>query len=148
MAFRYPLQPVLRLRQSLEHQEEQRLFAATALVVRLRAEIEQLEYNHQSRRRAELDEMKAGAFGASFEFLVTCDAAYRKARSVLLAQLDQAERRRKEQLRIYQTARQKREIFEGLRDRQETAYDLAESRHEQQRIDEAFLIRSFLDPGE
>ena len=49
MAFRYTLQSVLRLRQGLERQEEQRLLACAIAVARIRAEIEQLDKYHEGR---------------------------------------------------------------------------------------------------
>jgi flagellar biosynthesis chaperone FliJ len=60
--------------------------------------------------------------------------------------LQDAERQRLEQLKVYQEARQRREIFEGLRERQQELYKLNQSRRQQQRTDEAFLIRAFLNP--
>ncbi|HTQ60210.1 MAG TPA: hypothetical protein VMI32_08305 [Candidatus Solibacter sp.] len=140
MAFKYALQPLLRLRQSLERQEEQRLFAIAAIVARLRAEIEQLNQSDVMARRAELNEMAGMAHGASLQFAAVCGAAFQATRKKLGLQLEEAERRRLLQLREYQTVRQKREIIEGLRERQEAAYELEFARHEQQTADEAFLI--------
>jgi flagellar biosynthesis chaperone FliJ len=53
-----------------------------------------------------------------------------------------AEREHLERVLLYRDARQKREIFEGLRDTQQTSYDRTEAHREQERVDEAFLIRS------
>jgi len=148
MAFRYSLQNVLRLRSSLERQEEQRLFAAAAMVAKVRAEIEQLENDHFARQRQAHEEIAAGSFGATFEFLATCEAAFKRAQQALRQKLEQAEKERIKQLQRYKEARQKREILEGLRDRQEAAYDLEFSRHEQQRADEAHLLRLFVNSSE
>ena len=146
MPFRYPLQAVLRLRCSLERQEEQRLFGAAATVARLRTDIEQLENKHFDQKREVFQELISGSSGAALHFLAVCDAAYAGMRQALLLQLEQAERKRMEQLVIYKVARQKRETFEGLRDRQEEAYNLEFARHEQQSSDEAFLLRLFSNP--
>jgi len=143
MAFRYPLQSVLRFRHSLERQEEQRLFGAAAVVARLRADAEQLENNHFEQKRRLFQELLSGTLSALLHFMAACDAAYAETRRTLLLQLEQAEIKRMEQLEIYKTARQKRETFEGLRDRQEEAYKLEFARHEQQSTDEAFLLRLF-----
>jgi flagellar biosynthesis chaperone FliJ len=143
MAFRYALQSLLRLRESIERQEEQRLFAIAALVARLRADIEHLHQAGVAARRAELREMVTVSSGAFVQFAEVCQAALSKARRKLELQLEEAERKRLHQLREYQAVRQKREILQGLRDRQEAAYELDYARHEQQKADEAFLIRKY-----
>ncbi len=142
MAFRYSLQSLLRLRQSLERQEEQRLFALAALVARLRAEIEELKQEDVGIRRAQIREMADGTLGASLHFASACGGALDMVRKKLELQLEEAERKRLTQLRAYKAIRQKREILEGLRERQEAAYEVESARHEQQNVDEAFLIRS------
>src|ERR1700674_2324517 len=118
MAFRYPLQSVLRFRRSLERQEEQRLFGAAAMVARLRADIEQLENNHYEHNRQMLQELMSGTASTVLHFIAVCDAAYAQSRLALLMQFERAEKKRMEQLEIYKTAREKRETLEGLRDRQ------------------------------
>jgi flagellar export protein FliJ len=148
MAFRYSLQSVLRLRRSLERQEEQRLFGAAAIVARLRADIAQLKDIHFDQKRQAFQEMTSGSSGAALQFIAVCDAAYARVHQALLLQLEQAEKKRMEQLELYKLARQKRETFEGLRDRQEEAYNLDFARHEQQSTDEAFLLRLFSNPIE
>ena len=148
MPFRYTLQSVLRLRASLERQEELRLFATAAVVARLRAELELLDLNHLSRRRAVIGELQIGSSGAVLHFAAVCDAAYAAVRTKLQTQLQEAEARRLAQLRVYQSAHQKREILEGLRDRQQAAFDLTFTRHEQQGADEAYLIGFHADARE
>ncbi|HEY2545800.1 MAG TPA: hypothetical protein VGI46_07040 [Candidatus Acidoferrum sp.] len=148
MAFRYSLQSLLRLRQSIERQEEQRLFAFAAVVARLRAEIEQFQQEELEARRAELQEMSPASSGASLQYAAYCRLAFETASSKLELQLREAEGKRLAQLRVYQTSRQKSEILRGLRERQEAAYELDLARREQQTLDEAFLIRSHLLPNE
>jgi flagellar export protein FliJ len=141
MAFRYPLQSVLRLRQSLEHQEEQRLLAVAAVVARLRAEIEAFDRDRLTIRRTALQEMVAGCSGAAMQFAVICDEAAAGTRRRLQVRLAEAERCRLEQLKAYHMAHQKREIFEGLRARRESVHEREIAHHEQEQVDENFLIR-------
>jgi flagellar export protein FliJ len=148
MAFRYTLQPILSLRQSLERQEEQKLFAIAAIVARLRAELADLDSEHLKQKDATLRGLTQVSAGALLQFMAVCEIAVEGKRRRLEAQLREAERQRSEQLAEYQKARQKREILEGLRERQRFAYDLDLARREQQRTDEAFLIRSFLNANE
>ena len=144
MVFRYSLQPLLRLRQSLERQEEQRLFAIAAIVARLRAELEAFRQDNFEVRRRELQKDSLGISGASLQYAAFCGAAFDRAYKKLEMQLEEAERKRLVQLRIYQASRQKAEILQGLRERQEAIYELELARHEQQASDEAFLLRTHL----
>jgi flagellar export protein FliJ len=140
MAFRYPLQSVLRLRESLERQEEQRLFALAAVVARLRAEVEEFEKRVQETQRVALKEITNGCSGAALQFAAACEAAATAALRELQAGLAEAEQRRLEQVAIYQKAREKREIFAGLRERLQAIYARDAAHREQQRADEAFLM--------
>lgn len=141
MAFRYAFQTLLRLRQSLERQEEQRLFAQAAIVGRLRSELEEIRQAQWQARRQDLPDSGAVSHGYSLQYAVLRDTAFESMRKKLQSQLEDAERRRLQQLRQYEAVRQRREILEGLRDRQEAAYELEFSRHEQQVVDESFLLR-------
>jgi flagellar export protein FliJ len=148
MAFRFALQSVLRLRASFERQEELRLFARAAAVVRLRTELEILEVEHLRRKRVFLRELKDGSSGAALQFSTVCDAAYAHIQRNLRVQIEAAEKQRLLQLREYRVARQKREILEGLRERQQAAFDLNSDRREQQSVDEAFLLRFYREACE
>lgn len=142
MAFRYPLQSLLRLRESLERQEENRLFAVAAEVARLRAQIEQLREGNASAKRNELATLHAeGGLAVTLQFLALCDAATASACAKLQSELERAEGQRLAQLAVYQAARQKREILQGLRERQETAYQVDAAHREQQSLDDSFLLR-------
>ncbi len=143
MPFKYSLQPVLRLRISLEHQEEQRLFAVAAVVARLRSEIEVLHLNYLDQKRAALQNLSTDSSGASLHFIASCDTAYTSAAFSLQNQLAAAEQQRLRQLFIYRQARQKREILADLRERQKVNYDLENAHREQQGLDESFLLRLY-----
>ncbi|HTT34001.1 MAG TPA: flagellar FliJ family protein [Methylomirabilota bacterium] len=148
MAFRYRLQAVLRLRSSLERQEEQRLTQAAGVVARLRAEIEELEERRFEEKRRAFQELAAGSAGAIFQFLAAGDMAYAEKKRALGLELEKAEKRRLELLERYKKVRQDREILERLRERQEEAYNLEFARREQQTADEAFLNRSLKHSNE
>jgi flagellar export protein FliJ len=139
MAFRYALQSILQLRRSLERQEEQRLFALAAIVGRLRVKLESLQQADLARRRTALSEMEQFSSGAQLQFRSVCDAASQFAIERTASQLRDAERLRDGQLQVYQEARQKREIFESLRERQEVLYRREQARRLQQHADEAYL---------
>ena len=142
MPFRYTLQTLLRLRESLEHQEEQRLFVAAAGVARLRSELQLFREAELQSQRGVQQELIAGSSGALLQFAELCRATASEVRKSLELRLEGAERKRLDQLHLYQAARQKREILQGLRQRQEAAYQYEFARQEQQAADEAFLIRA------
>jgi flagellar export protein FliJ len=141
MAFRYSFQSILRLRLSLERQEEQRLFAMSATVARLRLELEEWERTRMQHWRVASQEMLAGSAGAILQFASLCDANAAETRGKLRVKLVEAEQQRLDQLMVYQNARQKREIFERLRNRQEEHYDREVARREQEQADDTFLMR-------
>ena len=141
MAFRYTLQSMLRLRQSIEHLEEQRLYTAATAVAQLRAKLEQLERERVRVHRETLQRRDEDTFGATFQFIAACDAAASQSITKLQMALAGAEGLRVRQLEVYKDARRKREIFEGLRDQQKASYDLERAHSDQEQVDEAFLMR-------
>src|ERR1700743_2755104 len=142
MAFRYALQSLLQLRRSLERQEEQRLFALASMVGRLRATLESLQQADLARRRTALTEMEQFSSGAQMQFRIVCDTASQFAIQRTASQLREVERLRREQLQVYQEARQKREIVESLRERQEALYQREQARRLQRPADEAYLAET------
>ena len=146
MAFRYSWQSLLRLRRSLEHQEEQRLFARASVVNRLRAEIAALQQRDVALRRGALADLQELTTGGQMHFRARGDAAVARALDALQVQLKNAEMLRLEQLKSYQLSRQRREILKRLRDRQDEAYQREAARRQQHSADEAFLARQF-GPG-
>jgi flagellar export protein FliJ len=142
MAFRYSLQVLLRLRESLERQRENGLLAAAAQVARLRGEIQQLHDQQFIVRRAELNELEMGTPAAILQLGVTRAIAASSIQKKLEIELAAAERQRLVELAAYHAARQKREILQGLRKRQEAAFQLESSHREQQAMDDLFLIKS------
>jgi flagellar protein FliJ len=145
MAFRYSLQSILRLRRSLERQAEQRLFVLAGHVVRLRAEIAELERSELDRKRSVNVEMRSGSFAAALQYMEICAQAVREKREELQSQMLAAEHRRLAQLSVYLQARQKREILSRLREQQKTEYELEVSRREQQSADETYLLHTFFE---
>jgi flagellar export protein FliJ len=143
MPFRYSLQSILRLRSSLERQAEQRLFVLAGHVVRLRAEIEELERNELERKRSVNVDVRAGSFAATLQYTEICAKAVREKREELQSQMVAAEHQRLAELSIYLKARQKREILSRLREQQKSEHELQVTRREQQSADETFLLHTF-----
>lgn len=142
MAFRFSLQPILRLRASLERIEQLRMLLLAAQIARVEREIVSLEENISAERRRRLSSLSQGVPAAELHF----EGAREKTRAdqirTLRKLLDGFRRQHEKQRLVYQAARQKREILENLRKRRFEEYRREQLRREQQRLDEAFLLRS------
>jgi flagellar export protein FliJ len=141
MAFHFSLRALLRLRESLERSELQRLRICAAQVAHVRMEIETLDAQIEAAQREILEQTAAGISGAELHMAAMSDALRREKRMSLATKLDELELARKKQQVRYAEARQRREILSNLRERQHSAYQLDQSRREQQQVDELFLIR-------
>lgn len=142
MAFRFSLQPILRLRASLERIEQLRMLLLAAQIARVEGEIVSLVENISAERRRRLSSLTEGVSAAELHF----EGAREKTRAnqirALRELLDGFRRQHEKQRLVYQAARQKREILENLRKRRFEEYRREQLRREQQRLDEAFLLRS------
>lgn len=142
MAFHFTLKGLLRLRESVERAELQRLHSLAAAVAFARAEMESLEKVIEDEHRRISDTVVAsGLTGAELHFGIARDVAWNAQRAQLLKAVFDLEQKRKEQQARYLQARMQREILANLRERRLADYELDQSRRAQQRIDELFLIR-------
>ena len=142
MAFRFTLRSVLRLRHGSENQEERKLLAIVSAAARVRSEIERLAQVSVQQNRRQNDELASGVMiGAMLQFDAVCEERRRSLQAEWSKKLAALEKKRSEQAAEYRKARQKREILEGLRDHQKAEYDREFMKREQERADEAFLIR-------
>jgi len=141
MPFRFTLKALLRLRETSERTELDKLRAIAAQIIRAKAEIELLDDDSDAERRKMLDEAAKGITGAELHLEVLREEAYRARRSALVKEVKELEIARIERQKRYTEARQQREILSNLRERQLTAYNLILARREQQQLDELFLIR-------
>ena len=141
MPFHFPLSSLLRLRESLEKNELQRLQALAAQIAQVRAEIESLDTQIESSRREVLEQAAAGISGAELHIAALGEFARLELRAKLIVRRDELERARQVQQVCYADARQRREILSNLQERQCSAYQHEQARREQQQVDELFLIR-------
>jgi flagellar export protein FliJ len=141
MAFRFPLEVVLRVRQGVERQQELRLREANLRVATLRRQIQDVHdesENIAARRRPELE---SGASAAELQFDVLCQAVLTERRHTLENKLLEAEALRHSCTEDFQHARQQREVVDTLRLHQLHEYQQKEARQDQRRIDDLFLQR-------
>lgn len=141
MPFRFSLQALLHLRLSLEHQQELRLRYAHQQVARARRGIEQLEERIYQIRMTRHQQMAAGMTSAELSFVLSSEAACHTMVWNLERELSRLQSLRDQEQRKYQYARRERETLESLRDQHAQEYQLEQSRHEQRRLDDFFLLR-------
>lgn len=141
MAFRFSLQPILRLRASVERIEQLRMLLLAAQIARVQREIVSLEENLSAGRWRRISSLSEGVPAAELHF----EGAREKTRADQIRALRDVlvgfRRKHEEQRLLYQAARQKKEILENLRRRRFEEYRRDQLRREQQRLDEAFLLR-------
>jgi flagellar protein FliJ len=148
MPFRFTLQPVLRLRTSYETLERLRLLAVIARVIRTRQEIAEFEKESAGLREIFQRNLRRGVTAVEIHFEQACQRRRAEHSEQLQARLAELERLQAKQRQIYQAALQKRDILENLRQRQWREYRIHQSRREQQRLDELFVIRRGPSPSD
>jgi flagellar export protein FliJ len=141
LAFRFSLATLLRLWQSHERYERRKLEALAARVGALRAEMRRIELAAIEARRAAGERMGAGVAAAELHFAAVCQDSRQELLAQLGERLKAAEDERLAQMSVYQGVERQMKIFENLRRRQHEAFRVEETRREQQRMDEIFLLR-------
>lgn len=145
MAFRFPLESVLRLRQNLERQQELLLYQANQKVFALTRQIEELDGGISENARYQSARLQSGVSAAELQFDLLCHAVLLEWRRELETKRAEAERQRDAQAENFRQARRQREVIETLRRHQFQAYREREARQDQCRADDLFLLRrSFL----
>jgi flagellar export protein FliJ len=141
MAFRFPLEALLRVRQGLERQHELRLQEANHQVAMLRQQIENVcrdAENIVAQRRPQLE---SGVSAAELHFDVLCRSILNERRDALEKQLVESEALRRTRSEGFLQARRQREVVDTLRLHQLQEYEQQEARQEQRRLDDLFLLR-------
>jgi len=141
MAFRFPLESVLRLRQNLEHQQELLLYQANQKVFTLTRQIEELDAGMAENARHQSARLQSGVSAAELQFDLLCHSVLQQWRHDLETKLSTAQSQRDVQAESFRQARQQREVIETLRHHQFQLYQHRETRQEQRRADDLFLLR-------
>ena len=140
MPFRFPLQAVLRLRESFERRERQRLEAITRELVKAQQQREQAKLARANSLVQLQKKLQQGITAAEMQFELASDRARVRQIASSNDRVSMLEDLRRRQLEVFRKAQQQRKILENLRDRQLAAYRLVQSRREQQRTDDRYLI--------
>ncbi|PYX90111.1 MAG: flagellar export protein FliJ [Acidobacteria bacterium] len=141
MAFQFKLDALLRLRRSLERQQELLLVASNYEVRQMQQRISNVEDWLIALGQEDGRSMSAGTTAAELQFNLILKSAFSKHKSELQKQLLRLETVQKQSRAALEEARRKREILENLRDQQFRVYRMQQARDEQRAIDDFFLMR-------
>ena len=141
MAFRFTLDQVLRVRESVERREELALQRAEMEVARVQRRIDELTEDLAgiARRRDEVLKHPTNAYE-----LQSMDAetnAVVETRKTMIEALKIVEEQRDQQRRIYQSAHSGRQMLSDLEKQQRIEYELGEVKAQQKKIDDLFAAR-------
>ncbi len=141
MAFRFALEPLYRLRQSVEHQQELRLRAANQQLAKAVHVLDLLSHQKQQLRMEASDRLVTGLAASEVHFsLTTLDSLSRRAHELHQA-ISRLKHLRDQQEALFREARRQRETLEILKDEQLRLYHREELRREQRTLDDLFLLR-------
>jgi flagellar export protein FliJ len=141
MRFKFSLEGLLRVRESFEKKEEQRLAAAIGELARLNAMLETVRKQLAS-IADQLDTLLArGTTGADLHLLCFEGILLERRKEALVESVSSAVAEVRSQQARLQEAKQKRKILDNLRQKQLTLFLLTEGRREQQKLDDGFLLR-------
>lgn len=141
MAFRFPLETLLRFRRSVERQQELKLLEAVRQVMTTMQEIEMVDHTISDIQENEHREMGTAVRGAQLHFDVLRCSLLREQRQELEKVLAQREKVRARCQDQFKSAHREREAVEILREDQLHHFQQEETRREQRQMDDLFLLR-------
>lgn len=141
MPFQFSLAAVLRYRENIEDLEYLTLEKRQQEVILLEREIQQVEKAWSEAEKKRSFELAAGLCAADLQSAYDYQIALEQQRDALRAQLQEARRKWREQMQVYQGARRRREMLEKLRSQQGEQYGREQAKREQNAMDEIFLSR-------
>ena len=141
MAFRFTLDVLLRVRQSVERQQELLLQEANQHLTILRQRIEDLDAQMAQLTASKMRQLESGLSAAELQFDLLCRSVMLQQRAALEQEMSQAEAARDARRETFREARRQREVMDTLRNHQLQAHRQQEMRQEQRRLDDMFLLR-------
>ncbi len=140
MAFHFPLQALLRFRESLERRERLRLQIVTRELSNAQQQWEEAKQARERSLQEFAEKLAEGLTASEMQFELACDRTRLRRIATWHDQVLRLEALRQHQIEAFEKAQQQRKIVENLRERQIAAYRLVQNRRAQQQIDERFLI--------
>jgi flagellar export protein FliJ len=140
MPFRFPLQAVLRSRESFERRERQRLQIISRDVFKAQQQWERAKVERANTLSGLQQKLRKGSTAGELQFELFCDRARVRRITAWRERLSGLKELQRRQIEIYRHTQQQRKIMENLRDRQHAAYQLVQNRRTQQQMDDRYLI--------
>ena len=141
MGFEFPLEAILRLRRGLERMERLKLEALASEQALARTELESISRELFESQRRFQERIVDDTFGSEIQFEELLADRVCATQRRLKMRISELEQLRLLQIGVFTNARQRREVLENLRDRKLAAYRQDVLRHEQQGLDDVFLMR-------
>jgi flagellar export protein FliJ len=141
MAFHFTLAAVLKYRENIEQREYLVLQRIQQEIVQTEAQIRRFQEQYSAARQYRDTELARGIASIHLQAVYEQELSLEKQLDKLQAHLEQLEGKRHECLKIYQLARQKRQVLDHLRVRQLDAYRRAQAKRQQNTLDDIFLSR-------
>lgn len=141
MAFRFSLATVLRVRESLERNEERALQKIQLAMARVVHQVDELTAQitklHEAREKA----LREPVAASHLHMLLGDATAAGERKKVLLDDLRILEQQRDQQILRYQVAHRDRETLTDLSDNQKESYEQDQLRAQQRALDDIFMAR-------
>jgi flagellar FliJ protein len=141
MAFRFPLAAVLRVRESVERQEERALRKILLEMAHVTRQIDQLIAEIAEACNEEERAMQRPIPASQVQMLVWKTQAAVEKRTALDRNRQTLEEQRDQQLKIYHSAHRNCETLIDLRDAQRDRYEQERTRSDQKLLDDTFAAR-------
>jgi flagellar export protein FliJ len=141
MAFHFSLDAVLRLRRSLERQQELLLREANQQMIAIQLKIDHLDAQLSRQASQENLQLASTLSAAELQFLRVCRSVLQGQRGGLEKRLAAAQAVRDSRMATFRQARQQREVLETLRQAHSLVYRQNEARQSQRQLDDLILLR-------
>lgn len=141
MAFRFTLEQVLRVRQSIERREELALQRAVLEVARVLRRIEELTEELAAANRKREEALKQPMQAYLLQGMDAEITAITEARQTMFDTLKIVQGQRDQQRKIYQAAHNGRQMLTDLEKEQRDQYELEEVKAQQRTLDDLFAAR-------
>lgn len=142
MAYKFPLQAVLRVRQTVERQEERALQQIVAEITLLQQRILALTADIARGRQLLEQSIQQSLAAADVESMTLQIDGSIKHKRELLQSLAELQRQRAVQNQKYQAAYNNRKMLSDMQARQMEVYEQERARTEQKQVDEIFSFRA------
>ncbi len=141
MRFQFSLEAVLRVRESIEKREEEALHKIHTEIALLTHQIKEHRANMLNTRMNQEKELRATVPAGQLHTMIWEQQSAREKLQVMQQRLGFLEKQRGEQLIVYHAAHRNCEMLTEMRERQHQDYLVSQSREQQKRLDDLFIIR-------